>query len=321
MPSSWRPRSEVARLSVVKLRSIHIENFRCLRSVDLEFEDLTVLVGPNGAGKSNLLGALRTHQGLEVSDQWRGNPDALPRRRGLLGDGIPFDQNFGQAPAPWTFQELHLSASTLRTQQVLQHETMLSHDGSNLTNVLASLPRRNREQIAVRLAELVPVYRDVDLRPTHQGRHKIVLQDRWKPELWYDAAAVSDGTMLLLAFLTLGFVERPPQILGIEDPDQALHPFLLGELVSYLRKLAQGQLGSHPIQVILTTHSAQLLDFVEPQEVRFLSRDMNEGFTIIERAPVDTEHWRAAYETYEKSLGGIWLSGGLGGVPGVPTQH
>ncbi len=37
------------------LLSISAKNFRSLRSVDVELQDLSVLVGPNGAGKTNLL--------------------------------------------------------------------------------------------------------------------------------------------------------------------------------------------------------------------------------------------------------------------------
>jgi predicted ATPase len=38
---------------------LHIENFRCLREVDLDLEGVCVLIGPNGSGKSTLLRALR----------------------------------------------------------------------------------------------------------------------------------------------------------------------------------------------------------------------------------------------------------------------
>lgn len=41
------------------LARFHIGGFRSLRSVDLTFDRITVLIGANGAGKSNLLSALR----------------------------------------------------------------------------------------------------------------------------------------------------------------------------------------------------------------------------------------------------------------------
>ena len=38
-----------------KLRSLTIKGFRSLRSLELNFEDLTVLIGANGSGKSNFI--------------------------------------------------------------------------------------------------------------------------------------------------------------------------------------------------------------------------------------------------------------------------
>lgn len=42
----------------MRLAAIHIENFRCLRSADIEIGPATVLVGANGTGKSSVLHAL-----------------------------------------------------------------------------------------------------------------------------------------------------------------------------------------------------------------------------------------------------------------------
>ena len=178
-----------------------------------------------------------------------------------------------------------------------------------------------RNRIASRLCELVPLYRDVDVRAGNQlGHHRIVFQDRWDEKLWFEPTEVSDGTIVLLALLTLAHLDPAPDLLAIEEPEHTLHPFLLGEVVKLLRALATGDLGPKAVQVILATHSAELLDFVEPREVRFVSRNLEDGSTRVEPAPLDSEQWKAAYEEYESSLGNLWLSGGLGGVPGSPAE-
>ena len=48
-----------------------------------------------------------------------------------------------------------------------------------------------------------------------------------------------------------------------------------------------------------------------------MSRDAKTGEVRIEEAPSDNDEWRSAYRTYQDSLGSMWLSGGLGGVPGA----
>jgi putative ATP-dependent endonuclease of the OLD family len=64
----------------MKLRSVHVKNFRCLNDVTVDMGALTVLLGPNSAGKSSLLHALafffEGHE-LEQEDVFEGNNDAV----------------------------------------------------------------------------------------------------------------------------------------------------------------------------------------------------------------------------------------------------
>jgi predicted ATPase len=121
--------------------------------------------------------------------------------------------------------------------------------------------------------------------------------------------------MLMLAFSVLPFQSRVGNILTIEEPEHGLHPYLLQQLVELLRGLASGLGGTKPIQVVIATHSAELLEHLRPDEVRFLSRN-DDGSVLIEEAPVDDPQWKDVYDEYQRSLGSLWLSGNLGGVPG-----
>lgn len=42
----------------MRIKSVHIRNFRCLEDVEVEFDDVTSFIGPNGAGKSTVLRSL-----------------------------------------------------------------------------------------------------------------------------------------------------------------------------------------------------------------------------------------------------------------------
>jgi len=311
------------------IRKVHFKNFRSLRDVELTLEPLTVLVGPNSSGKTTVLEGLQPRHDFNLSDFWRQersdlsiqwsyddeliagivyNPRYVPSVRSLTGPGF---RETHQS------QSISLDLDALRQENLLAIARLLSRNGDNLANVFYSLGRKQQSDIAQELCRLVPMFSDVDLQPTAGGKHRLRFQDRWAPGLWFAPNQVSDGTMLLLAFIVLQHQNPAPDLITIEEPERALHPYLLDELIQMLRKMSTGEIGKKPIQVVLATHSAELLDYVRPEEVRFLTRSQEDGSVRVNQAATDTPNWRRVYETYKQSLGGIWLSGGMGGVPGA----
>jgi predicted ATP-binding protein involved in virulence len=70
------------------------------------------------------------------------------------------------------------------------------------------------------------------------------------------------------------------------------------------------------MQIVLATHSADLLDHVNPEEVRLLSRSSSDGSVTVDSVASGEPGWREAFRNYDDSLGSMWKSGGLRGVPG-----
>lgn len=307
------------------LTKLSLKNYRCIRSAEVALSPFTVLVGPNSSGKSSFLAALKPNQGerYRIEDVWQrdrsmdwhiiqkfsSGPAAEYRR---FGDSVPTNRS-----VPFDYQLLHLDIGQLRLPNLVQAAKQLTSDGGNLSNAFASLTRQQQASVAEELSRLVPSFRDVGVEPLSQGNHRIRFLDRWKESLWYPPGEVSDGTMLVTAYLVVQHQDPPVDLLAIEEPERGLHPYLLNEMVSLWRKMTQGKIGPRPIQIVLATHSAELLDHVQPSEVRFLTRDAQTGEVRVDEAPSDSEDWRQAYRTYQDSLGSMWLSGSLGGVPGV----
>jgi predicted ATP-dependent endonuclease of OLD family len=69
-------------------------------------------------------------------------------------------------------------------------------------------------------------------------------------------------------------------MLLIEEPENGLHPSRLKFVLGLLRKISTGEIGGKPRQVIITTHSPLLLNFVEPHEVRIFRRDPEKGTEV-----------------------------------------
>ncbi|MFC1706914.1 AAA family ATPase [Planctomycetota bacterium] len=305
------------------IESIHIKNYRCLRNVKVEFGALTALVGANASGKSAVLEAL--HPGATISnrDVWRHDTTQTLVLETALANGrvnlVEFKQGTRQHSGnhPFGFALLHLDLSVLRHENRLENVRRISGGGQHLTNVFGSLTRKEKDRLASELCRLVPVFADVDTRATgNAGHHQLVFQDCWNADIWYTPHEVSDGTMLVLALLTFQFQEPAINVIAIEEPERGLHPYLLHEVVTFLRDLAHGKVGSRAVQVILATHSAELLDCLRPEEVRFLRRAEKSGNVEVETCPTQQPAWERAFQEYRNSLATAWLSGGLGGVPG-----
>ncbi len=305
------------------LKSIQFENYRCLRDVRIEFEPLTVLVGGNATGKSSVLRGACGIQRVANADRWMQQPTAtVTVRRVLVGNsqnvfvataGLPGQTQVADRGVRTQLIELDLAQ--LRAANTLANSTRLASNGANFANTFVSLPRRQQIELAERFCAIVPMYRDVDMLTIGSGYHTLRFQDRWNESVWYTPDQVSDGTMLVLAYLLLMYQQPQVELVAIEEPERGLHPFLLGELVQFFRAMTRGEVGPHPVQVVLATHSAGILDHIEPREVRLLSRDRQSGEVRVETIDESTQNWRAAYAAHEHSLGGIWLSGGIGGVP------
>lgn len=293
------------------LQRIDLENFRCFRRARVELGPLTVLVGPNASGKSAILSALHATAEFGQDDVWRRTPGLSSSRivwRDRVDCALPSNA--------YAYQMLRLDLNEARKPNVLQAQSMLWPNGGNLANMIASLGRKQQEALAKQLAAVVPAIADIDTRPVEGGTVRVIFQDRWKSDLWYAPADVSDGTMLMLAYLVLQYQSHPVDLVAIEEPERGLHPYLLGHLISHLRGLTDGTIGPRKLQIVMATHSAELLDYLRPEEVRFLRRRSDDGSTEVETAATDTPELRAAYDEYQQSLGSIWLSGSLGGVPG-----
>ena len=73
--------------------------------------------------------------------------------------------------------------------------------------------------------------------------------------------AASDGTLRLIIYYIMLNDPEPPPLIAIEEPEQNLHPGALIYIADFLEQLAERT------QVIVTTHSSQLLDAFDPESL------------------------------------------------------
>jgi predicted ATPase len=212
----------------------------------------------------------------------------------------------------------YLSADSARGQPEAGPRERLSKTGDNLANVIQYLAEQHEgqlERIFAVLRSRVPRIERVLAETMPDGRLLLQIKDApfSHPVL---ARFASDGTLKMLAYLVLLYDPVPPPFIGIEEPENFLHPRLLPELAEECRT-ASGR-----TQLLVTTHSPFFLNALRPTEVRVLWRD-EQGYTQTQRAsdlpgvPEFVEHGAL--------LGHLWMEGQLGvGDPlvnqGAPTR-
>jgi predicted ATPase len=114
------------------------------------------------------------------------------------------------------------------------------------------------------------------------------------------AKFASDGTLKMLSYLTVLYDPDPPPLIGIEEPENHLHPRLLPELAEECRAAA-----AHS-QLMVTTHSPFFVNGLRPAELWVLYRD-DHGFTRARRAvdmPLITQMMDEGAQ-----LGHLWTEG------------
>ncbi len=101
-----------------------------------------------------------------------------------------------------------------------------------------------------------------DLHAGTPAPHRRTIDVQFKNGLIIEEDRLSAGVKLLLFYTAIAFHPDPPKVIMIEEPETGLHPKRLGDVMNLLRGITEGKLAGHKAQVIITTHSPYLLDYV-----------------------------------------------------------
>ncbi len=173
----------------------------------------------------------------------------------------------------------YLTAENTRGTPEAGPQERLSATGDNLPNVIQYLKEQHEgrlDEILKTLSRRVPQLEKVDAELMADGRLLLQIKDApfERPIL---ARFASDGTLKMLAYLTVLYDPDPPQLVGIEEPENHLHPRLLPELAEECRE------ASAQTQLMVTTHSPFFVNGLRPEELWVLYRDKS-GYTQAKQA-------------------------------------
>ena len=319
------------------LTSVEIQNFRCFRHVKVPMRPLTILIGANDTGKSCFLEALAYFRGgslapigdltlLKVHDRWRSQQELEVRAIGQLDNAtVQWWCPPGNSYVVWDSPEaigpislFRLSAHGIPAQSEghpdLSGPPPIGFNGSMIPSLLDDFLRRDRSrffEFVRSMQDLVPGLQDIDIRtPTPPTRRVDFLVERG---LSLPGDATSTGVRLMLFFVALAYHPTPPKLILLEEPENGVHPRRLADIVRLLREITQGKHGNHAAQIVLTTHSPYLLDFVDLEQDQVLVfRREDDGSRTAE--PADRERLKNYLDEF--MLGEVWFNEGEAGLVG-----
>jgi predicted ATPase len=204
-----------------------------------------------------------------VSDEDGSNPQKYQSKEGSLalkaaGDfgNKPLTAKLSEFIKSWKFYDfepyvMRGTSKSFRARFENKEEMpTLDSDGEYLENILLYYSRNHSDkfdEVNQQLSDCLGISLEIsgneELRVREIDGQKIKL------------SGLSDGTLRIIAYYMLLYKDDLPPLIGIEEPERNLHPAILTTIANILKKLSQRT------QVIITTHSSQLLDCFDSDEI------------------------------------------------------
>ena len=225
---------------------------------------------------------------LEEGTWKEGPPDLRPKVTGqsLAMTLVAGDERF--APLAGALRNVCVYSvfpDMLREPQKPDSVRPMKQHGENWSTILQAMRTNGAEdELKAALAKLTGDITGFRVRQLggylsaefHHATERKRPKDRQK---WFESAQESDGTLRVAGIITALLQEPPLTLIGIEEPELTVHVGAIPLLYDYLKQ------ASLRGQVLLTTHSVELLERLDIDDIRVVDR--RHGVTTV--APVRSD--------------------------------
>ena len=191
----------------------------------------------------------------------------------VLGQNY-FHQFYGQIGSPLAsfLRKMRFASvypNIMREPARLETDRVLREDCSNWGSIIKHMRKnKKRSDSLIKIIDLMgvvlPGLKNIVVR--NVGGYVVpqfLVEDR--PGIkghHLDPTQLSDGTLRIFGLLLHLYQVPAPTVLSLEEPEQTIHPGLLSVLVDAIREV------SDKTQIVLTTHSPNVLDFFDTESIR-----------------------------------------------------
>jgi len=211
----------------------------------------------------------------------------------------------------WRVYHFHDTSNEakIKKQGYINDNRYLRNDGGNLAAFLYQMQQTDQKyykRILTTLKSVIPFLGDFVLAPNAINPEYIILNWREQDidtDTVFGPNQLSDGTLRLMALITLLLQPHPPELIVIDEPELGLHPYAISVLAALLKTV------SRQTQIIVSTQSVTLVDQLEPEHIVVVDRvDDQSVFKRLNEQ--DLGSWLDDY-----SLGELWEKNVLRGRP------
>ena len=150
----------------------------------------------------------------------------------------------------------------------------LTKHGGNLPVVLKNIlnDENDKKEFLIYYTNMLPYIKEVSVEKVLDEERIFMIVEKYN-DVKIPAPFISDGTSTIMAILIALYFQEG-EIILVEEPERHIHPSLINQLMLMMESVDK--------QVIITTHSPELLKYSELKDILFISRN-NNGFSDIKR--------------------------------------
>lgn len=157
---------------------------------------------------------------------------------------------------------------TLRVPQKYSPRKPMERHGENWVSILKDQPAATwKPELIAALDSLTGDTEDIEIEPV---AGYLVVRFRHRSEnkkaKWFEAGQESDGTLRVAGLISALLQDPAVPVIGIEEPELTVHPGAIPLLYDHLKQATEES------QVIITTHSPEMLDRFDVDDVRVVER-------------------------------------------------
>lgn len=177
-------------------------------------------------------------------------------------------------------------------------------DGTNLPQILNQIKITDKvayKRLVDNLTDVNPYFSGFDFNFLGAGVFELMLEEK-ELKSSVHITHVSDGTLRYLCLLAILFNVKPGSVICIDEPEVGLHPDMILNVSKAIKE------ASEKATLIIVTHSTEILNYFELDEVRVFEKDEDNTTLVSSFNQSDFEGW------YDEYLPGkMWKAGDLGG--------